>query len=735
MAKYSRHHSGVNDGFNSTDSTTLSNQQQFCVRWNSHLDSLGAAFPQLLANQRFVDCTLACEGHQLHCHRLVLAACSSYFESLLGDNPCKHPIVILSRDIKLWELQALIDFMYKGEVNVSQAGLSDLLKCAEILQIRGLSGIDNSFNLNQIKIDSTAQQQNYQQQQQQINLINNKKLQCNERNINDKVIIKDNEMNIIVPTLLSTKTSTTNSITSCIASLTGTTSSSLSPLSSTTQNQVNDELIASNSSASALSVSPTTNIRLSSSSSSSTSSSSTTTNLQMPKNNVQNSFPSYDTLKFSVYNDEDNLFACLVCLFKDYGDNEYESNNNNSKNKKNTSQNSYSHNVNDYTKSNNINKTIKTAENTRDNNNIENNIVLDVNENNSNSNSNNNSKNNNSNCNNDNEKSSLENSFNLAVAAIIAAATASSSSPTPPSSFVSNNRNDNLDQNSLSKINSNNNNNNDNDDDNNIKNISKYKEDDNFNIIINSNENNNYKNNRSNSSNINDNNNDTDLTKNLIPKVEPMEINTLNDETDDNSLYYSKTDGDFSDFMDTNIKSPDDVCDYDESILRFNIENLPVGRKVRRSEAILRQAAECVSKGQTFQTVSDIFNIPISTIRFFMARKGILPRRKRGRQTTTTTNVITTAAAILLTSATTIESATIVPQSSLSTTTTTISPISTTTAANNSNNSNGEINNIKIDNIIDYDDKLTTDSPTQQVPFYFGNYKLPEIKPKLIISP
>lgn len=39
------------------------------------------------------------------------------------------------------------------------------------------------------------------------------------------------------------------------------------------------------------------------------------------------------------------------------------------------------------------------------------------------------------------------------------------------------------------------------------------------------------------------------------------------------------------------------------------------GRRIRRSEYILRQAAEIVSRGQTFQTVSDMFNIPISTIR------------------------------------------------------------------------------------------------------------------------
>ncbi|KAJ6641790.1 Protein bric-a-brac 2 [Pseudolycoriella hygida] len=120
-----------------------------------HLGSLGAAFPQLLAGQRFVDVTLACEGHQVHCHRLVLAACSTYFESLLGENPCKHPIIILPRDIKLWEIQALVDFMYKGEVNVSQAGLPDLLKCAEALQIRGLCGTDAALNLNNITNSTT----------------------------------------------------------------------------------------------------------------------------------------------------------------------------------------------------------------------------------------------------------------------------------------------------------------------------------------------------------------------------------------------------------------------------------------------------------------------------------------------------------------------------------------------------------------------------------------------------
>lgn len=39
------------------------------------------------------------------------------------------------------------------------------------------------------------------------------------------------------------------------------------------------------------------------------------------------------------------------------------------------------------------------------------------------------------------------------------------------------------------------------------------------------------------------------------------------------------------------------------------------GRRIRRPEATLQEAAEYVSSGETFQKVSSMFNIPISTIR------------------------------------------------------------------------------------------------------------------------
>ncbi|XP_023711156.1 protein bric-a-brac 2 isoform X8 [Cryptotermes secundus] len=133
----------------------LASSQQFCVKWNSYSSNLQNVFPRLLTSEHFVDITLACEGQMIKCHKVVLSACSTYFENLLVHNPCQHPIIFM-KDMKHWEVQALVDFMYKGEVNVSQEELNSLLVAAEALQIRGLCGSDQS---------STGKQQNLPRQQ------------------------------------------------------------------------------------------------------------------------------------------------------------------------------------------------------------------------------------------------------------------------------------------------------------------------------------------------------------------------------------------------------------------------------------------------------------------------------------------------------------------------------------------------------------------------------------------
>ncbi|RZF42099.1 hypothetical protein LSTR_LSTR006692 [Laodelphax striatellus] len=112
---------------------------EVCLRWNSYHSNMQTVFPSLLNNEQFVDVTLACEGQSIKCHKVMLSACSNYFEELLSQNPCQHPIVLM-KDLRFWELQALVDFMYRGEVNVTQERLPSLLAAAEALQIKGLAG-------------------------------------------------------------------------------------------------------------------------------------------------------------------------------------------------------------------------------------------------------------------------------------------------------------------------------------------------------------------------------------------------------------------------------------------------------------------------------------------------------------------------------------------------------------------------------------------------------------------
>ncbi|EGI57490.1 PREDICTED: longitudinals lacking protein, isoforms N/O/W/X/Y [Acromyrmex echinatior] len=114
----------------------MMSSQQYCLRWNNHR----SIFEELLHNAAFTDVTLAIdEGRTIKCHKIVLAACSTYFQTLFhqlsGYN--HHPIIIL-KDVGFPVLKAILEYMYRGEVNVAHEQLSDLLKIAQLLKVKGL---------------------------------------------------------------------------------------------------------------------------------------------------------------------------------------------------------------------------------------------------------------------------------------------------------------------------------------------------------------------------------------------------------------------------------------------------------------------------------------------------------------------------------------------------------------------------------------------------------------------
>ncbi|XP_045469764.1 protein tramtrack, alpha isoform-like isoform X2 [Harmonia axyridis] len=139
-----------------SQSSTMSSQR-FCLRWNNHQSNLLSVFDQLLQDESFVDVTLAVDGQFIRAHKIVLSACSPYFQSLFINHQEKHPIVIL-KDVPLSDMKSLLDFMYKGEVSVDQDRLTAFLRVAENLRIKGLTEVNEEKCDN---IASSLTQNNY----------------------------------------------------------------------------------------------------------------------------------------------------------------------------------------------------------------------------------------------------------------------------------------------------------------------------------------------------------------------------------------------------------------------------------------------------------------------------------------------------------------------------------------------------------------------------------------------
>jgi len=113
-------------------------RDKFCLRWNDFAENFTSAFRELREHTAFFDLTLACEDEEIKVHKVILATCSSFFRNILQRHPQQHTLLYL-KGVKYSDLQAVITFMYHGEVNVAQEDLSSFLAVAADLKIKGLT--------------------------------------------------------------------------------------------------------------------------------------------------------------------------------------------------------------------------------------------------------------------------------------------------------------------------------------------------------------------------------------------------------------------------------------------------------------------------------------------------------------------------------------------------------------------------------------------------------------------
>lgn len=122
------------------DPLDLNATQAFCLRWNNYQSNMVHVFDQIFHDEKYVDVTLVCEGTFIKAHKIILSACSPYFQQIFDTVASPHPVIVL-KDMLLSELKPILDFMYKGEIYVAKEQIGVLLRVAESLKVRGLAEV------------------------------------------------------------------------------------------------------------------------------------------------------------------------------------------------------------------------------------------------------------------------------------------------------------------------------------------------------------------------------------------------------------------------------------------------------------------------------------------------------------------------------------------------------------------------------------------------------------------
>ena len=128
--------------------------EDFRLKWNDHHSVFFSSAEQLCHGDHLTDVTLSCGTKEFSAHKLVLSICSAYFNQLFtprpegqqgrqrSRRPADSAAIVYLKDVDSKHMELLLNYMYRGEINVEESELMGLLATAKGLQIKGLTESD-----------------------------------------------------------------------------------------------------------------------------------------------------------------------------------------------------------------------------------------------------------------------------------------------------------------------------------------------------------------------------------------------------------------------------------------------------------------------------------------------------------------------------------------------------------------------------------------------------------------
>ena len=112
--------------------------EKYTLNWHTFSDHLKLMFKDLYQEGSHSDVTLVSDDQtQFKAHKIVLSACSPVFKKIIESNPSQHPLIYL-RGIQSYEMESILQFMYLGEGRVHHGRMSEFLKVAQDLKVKGI---------------------------------------------------------------------------------------------------------------------------------------------------------------------------------------------------------------------------------------------------------------------------------------------------------------------------------------------------------------------------------------------------------------------------------------------------------------------------------------------------------------------------------------------------------------------------------------------------------------------
>ncbi|KAL9915483.1 kelch-like protein 17 isoform X1 [Glossina fuscipes] len=110
-----------------------------------------AAINQMRSNVQLCDVTLEVGGETIHAHKVILASVSPYFYAMFNDDMLERTQgIVRLHDIDLLALKHLIDYIYTGEITITEQNVQTLLPASSLLQMHSVREACCKFLLRQL---------------------------------------------------------------------------------------------------------------------------------------------------------------------------------------------------------------------------------------------------------------------------------------------------------------------------------------------------------------------------------------------------------------------------------------------------------------------------------------------------------------------------------------------------------------------------------------------------------